>query len=460
MVDRTRGLTKGEMLRFVLEEEFIWELGEAVPAREPGSAGRPRQYPEWVMFLFDAMVTIHTSARKASAEICERWDLIREAAQRRYPEDPTMWPAERPPARHHWQYAKKRLRSEQILNIAVAAFEKRSAELAVEVGLCDPSGAGSVPHPDERRVMTGDGKVIAPLYKAKRGTPRVDRATGEIVGRKKADPTAELHVTGGGHPAYGNKFVMIATRGPEWHSRIVLSVDHVAGKGAEVATALGCVERIRPRLPGAQALLYDGAMRGSHHRKLMREAGLPVISPPTAAKAEAGDAERVEKRVFIETLEVDGELVHLYALGGQLGLLDFDGDGNEVFVPLARVNVLQRRNLDDTSRWYGEYRLPPSHGSTLIRVRADTTEEDRRRGLNRSENFRLFPPGDPDYERLYSIRSDIESNNRQLDDTLWLGRAHSVGAEAQLLDLLGYGLVFNSVASALARERRLDAQAA
>lgn len=69
--------------------------------------------------------------------------------------------------------------------------------------------------------------------------------------------------------------------------------------------------------------------------------------------------------------------------------------------------------------------------------------------------IRLFPPGDPDYDRLYSIRSDIESNNRQLDDTLWLGRAHSVGAKAQLLDLLGYAVVFNSVGSALARRQLL-----
>jgi hypothetical protein len=42
--------------------------------------------------------------------------------------------------------------------------------------------------------------------------------------------------------------------------------------------------------------------------------------------------------------------------------------------------------------------------------------------------------------------------NRALDDTLYLGRAHSVGRRRQLVEVLGYALTLNSLA--LHRHRR------
>ena len=47
--------------------------------------------------------------------------------------------------------------------------------------------------------------------------------------------------------------------------------------------------------------------------------------------------------------------------------------------------------------------------------------------LNRTENVRPIPPSDPDFARLYARRNDAESINRNLEDSLFLGRAHSVG---------------------------------
>ncbi len=88
----------------------------------------------------------------------------------------------------------------------------------------------------------------------------------------------------------------------------------------------------------------------------------------------------------------------------------------------------------------------------MVRVRLDTTEEDDKRGFNRTENLRAIAPSDPDYPRIYNRRPDIESINRALDDSMWLGRAHSVGHRRQLVDLLGYGLAVNSLA--LHRHRR------
>jgi len=73
-----------------------------------------------------------------------------------------------------------------------------------------------------------------------------------------------------------------------------------------------------------------------------------------------------------------------------------------------------------------------------------TSEEDRARGLNRAENLRAIPPGDPDFDRLFALRADAESINRHVEDTLYLNRAHSVGHLGQLLDMLAFGLMVNA----------------
>ena len=102
-------------------------------------------------------------------------------------------------------------------------------------------------------------------------------------------------------------------------------------------------------------------------------------------------------------------------------------------------------------RWYNDYQLPDCHGGELVTVRLHATEDDARRKFNRTENVRPIPADDPDFARLYPRRNDAESINRNLDDTLWLRRAHSLGHQRQTLNLLGYALMTNSLARARAR---------
>jgi hypothetical protein len=99
---------------------------------------------------------------------------------------------------------------------------------------------------------------------------------------------------------------------------------------------------------------------------------------------------------------------------------------------------------------YRSFALP--EGGTVT-VRIDTTKEDVERKLNRAENVRRIPPTDADFKRIYRRRSDIESINRVLDDTMWLGRAHSLGHARQLVNLLGFALMTNGLAIHLHRKR-------
>ena len=96
----------------------------------------------------------------------------------------------------------------------------------------------------------------------------------------------------------------------------------------------------------------------------------------------------------------------------------------------------------------------------MVTVRLHGTKDDRERRLNRPENVRVIPSSDPDFAKLYARRNDAESINRSLDDSLYLGRAHSKGQLRQQAELLGYALLVNSLALDRHRRRRREAAAA
>jgi hypothetical protein len=73
---------------------------------------------------------------------------------------------------------------------------------------------------------------------------------------------------------------------------------------------------------------------------------------------------------------------------------------------------------------------------------------------------RQNPPGDPDFEILYRRRNDAESINRNLDGTLWLRRAHSIGNRRQLLNMITYALGVNALSMHVHRHSLAPPQAA
>ena len=152
--------------------------------------------------------------------------------------------------------------------------------------------------------------------------------------------------------------------------------------------------------------------------------------------------------------------VRLYARGGAVGLARIQENGEPLFVELARVRTHRIRDKNGAYRWYNDYALPEEEGPGEITVRLHGTDEDQARGLNRPENVRPIPPGDPDFPKLYSRRNDAESINRGLDDSMYLGRAHSLGRLRQHAEVLGYALMVNSLTLHRHRHRRPTAVAA
>ncbi len=189
--------------------------------------------------------------------------------------------------------------------------------------------------------------------------------------------------------------------------------------GGEAATALACLERTAPLVPGAQGIVYDTALRGVHHQTILRDLGLLPINRVAAAKAGSKKARsdprqrRVEKLGFVETKAVtlaDGTTknIDLYAQGGAIGIGVLNADGELQFTPLPRIRT--HRNADKTGyRWYNDYRLPDRLGAGQITVRLHNDASDAARKFNRTENVRPIPATDPDFRDLFRRRNDAES---------------------------------------------------
>jgi hypothetical protein len=323
----------------------------------------------------------------------------------------------------------------------------------------DPDGPGSWTHPDLSRMLYADGKVVTPLFRAKPGDKQVDKTTGEIH-YPRVELDAGFHVEGTGEMVWGTKFVMIAARHPEPHSRFILDVACVEKPGAEAATALDHLVGLAPLIPGAQGVIYDTAFRGVHHQRLMRDLGWVSINRVTAnagsRKRPRKDRKRVEKTVYVETKTIrtpQGERqIRLISKGGRIGVGEVTETGKPIFVPLNRIRTHRNADKRGTYRWYNNSRLPEHLGGGVVTVRLHANSEDTKRKFNRAENVRQIPPGDPDFEVLYRRRNDAESINRHFDDTLWLRRAHSVGNRRQLLNMITYALGVNALSMHVRRQ--------
>ena len=202
-------------------------------------------------------------------------------------------------------------------------------------------------------------------------------------------------------------------------------------------------------------MIYDMALRGTHHQQLLRELGVICVNRVAAAESRKGEqtgwkGTRIEKSVHVEDRVQrlpDGttKTVRLFARAGAIGIVEFSESGEARFIALKRKRIHRNQLKDGLFAWYQDYLLPPAYGSGTITVRLHANDEDAARGLNRTENVRAIPQADRDFYKLYARRNDSESLNRSLEDSLYLSRAHSLGHARQQVEILGWALLVNSL---------------
>lgn len=460
MPSKTRtsaGVGALEKIEAILTNPALYELADEIPPAKREHGGRGRTYPDYMLLVYEALVSVYRSARQVEAELKHPvvWKFMRKTVRRRFPDDESNWLPSEPMRRHHYLYGRNRyLVCPEILEKLMHVHRKAASEQAAGIGLVDPDGPGSWTHPHLTRMLYADGKVVTPLYKAQAGDTKVDKKTGEIK-PLRYEPDAGLHFEGTGETAYGTKFVMVAVRSGEERGRMILDFDWVPKPGGEASVAMDCFSRVAPLVPGAQGVIYDTALRGVHHQMLLRELGLMPVNKVTAAekgskKPRRSEGQRVERNVHFEDKEVtlpDGSVrtLRLFARGGAVGVAEFTDTGEMVFKELTRKRTHRNRDKTGLYRWYNDYRLPEVYGGGTITIRLHGDASDVARKFNRTENIRPIAPSDPAFKKIYARRNDSESINRGLDDTMWLSRAHSIGHVRQTVNLLGHALMVNGL---------------
>lgn len=465
------GVSALEKIEAILTNPELYELADEIPPSKREHGGRGRTYPDYMLLVYEALVSVYRSARQVEAELKHPvvWNFMRKIVKRRFPDDRSKWLPSGPMRRHHYLYGRNRyLACPEIFDRLMRVHRKTSSEQAARIGLVDLDGPGSWTHPHLTRMLYADGKVVTPLFKAQAGDTKVDKETGEIK-TVRYEPDAGLHFEGTGETAYGTKFVMVAVRTGEQRGRMILDFSWVPKPGGEASIAMDCFARVAPLVPGAQGIIYDTALRGVHHQKLLRELGLMPVNKVTAAekgskKPRRSEGQRVEKIVHFEDKEVtlqDGSVktLRLFARGGAVGVAEFTDTGEMVFRELERKRTHRNRDKNGLYRWYNDYVLPSEYGGGTITIRLHGDDTDVARKFNRTENIRPIAPSDPDFKKIYARRNDSESINRGLDDTLWLTRAHSVGHLRQTVNLLGYALMVNGL-TLLEHHRRQELERA
>ena len=456
------GVSALERLEALVANDELYALADAVPAPDPVLGGRPRMYPVFMWLLFDALLSVYGSARKVEAELAHPiiWNHLRGLVRLRFPESPERWVPAIPMRRHHYLYGRTRWLADPAVLARLRDIHQASAvSQARQLGLLDPEGPGSWTHPDLARMAYADGKVVTPLFRFKPDSKVVDRRTGEIR-TPRFERDAGLHFEGTGETAWGTKWVLVAVRSGSIHGRIILDIDWVPTPGGEAEIAMKSIAALAANAPGLQGVIYDTALRGVHHQRLLRVLGLLSVTKVTAAQGVGPGRKgkrRVEKSTFVEQRAVtldDGTtlMIDLFARAGAIGVGVLNEAGDMVFTGLRRVRTSRAADKAGTYRWYNHYRLPDDLGGAVITVRLHGNDEDTKRRFNRTENVRPIPPSDPDFKNLYKRRNDAESINRALDDTLWLRRAHSTGHRRQHVNMLTHALGVNSLA--LQRHRR------
>lgn len=201
------------------------------------------------------------------------------------------------------------------------------------------------------------GKVVKARFKDPKRRRKVNKSTGEITEPKIVDPDAAEHTTGAGDKVYGLNFVMYHGRNSNENERLILGVAHAPKLGGEAKWATQAADDIIRRYPGMQALAYDGALRGTHIRKIQTTHGLPVAVPVQRRNGKPGDHDYED---VAEVRRPDGtkEAVRLHLVEGHPHLKTVDNLGDLLLVPLVHEKTARTQREDGTWRLYLTFSVP------------------------------------------------------------------------------------------------------
>jgi hypothetical protein len=446
---RTR--TRNRLIVGLADWDYLHQLAAVLPEHDPRAAGRPPDFPPVMMLIFGAAAWWLGGERAVEREFDEDrafWHSIRRRLLLRYPRYRGLQDDRHPMTRHHYRRYRDRYGiDDETFEGLREAFQVQSTRQATRMGLCYPSKK-SWTHPAVENAIVGDGTTFKPRLKAVPGDLQLDRRTGELTQRRydpdayivtRTDPETGEERDGPRGIAFGICSASVPGVDNECVILDTFAIKPLRGHD-EAALGVASIRDLAPLLPGAQYVTWDMAQRGKHRHEINK---IGLLWVGKTAKAPGGG----DKTALIGPMKLtapDGttDTVPAYAVNGALGIETIVA-GNTIFVAFERTKTLRRRG-----RWYNEYRVPDLpqvraelRGATC-RCRFDTTEQDRKQGLNRAEVLSAIPTIDPDFDRLY-IRNQAESVNALIKRKWWKDLAPAVGRPRQHFALLCAGLMIN-----------------
>ncbi|MHB1491767.1 MAG: hypothetical protein ACYCTH_14900, partial [Cellulomonas sp.] len=272
--DFTWGLD--DVARALAVFEPVHRIATQIPAKAPGSAGKPRAHPEVLYAMYMGMIGVSTSARQVAGWFRKphNWQWLRETWAREFgiELDPN------PPCRITCRNGLVRARA-YIPEIS-AEFRATAMEQAHEQGLLN--GPHTMVDPPRANVVVADGTVPKVRFKTSTYDELLKAPELKANGDRRSLPDARVHTEGGKNTVIGEKFVIMSARADKTaNTRVILDVRHCpsTSPAGEAKVAVNALLELRKTAPGMHGVFYDGALRSVNIDPLVK-AGLNVVSPP------------------------------------------------------------------------------------------------------------------------------------------------------------------------------------
>ena len=432
----------------------LWEMAEQLEADIHDSRprrGRKRLFTVFEALLFEA-VAFAVGYCGAERMLGDRrfWNRLRRAVRRHYRHNRRRRLTKRPISRsQHYRFAQKHL-SHTVIDQFQATMTDTCLDAVVALGGLDPT-AGSITHPDTTQLLVGDGTDLTFPHQ---GQPNVcryhDPDDPDHRCSDKNTPCYAMLREDTNTPAF--TAVKVLWRTPSPRERILVDFDLRTSGRSDGDIFVSKIEsfttRYAKRLVGFRGTVYDMAIKGRDHERLMQlgltHIGKVAREPGKIAEHTLGD---LRFRLPTEHNGNTHEELIVIAIDGA-PVIEVPGDDNRIrYLPLKRIRT-QLRPRDDGCTIYTEWAAPnhtavPEHlrgAVTLIRHNRTSDELDTDDGSRRAAALRLIPESDDDHDWLFGLREDSESSNRHLKYIL-RGQARSADSRRLRMCLLGYQML-------------------
>ncbi|MGB3411180.1 MAG: hypothetical protein WBA45_08270 [Microthrixaceae bacterium] len=434
----SRQLSKTEATIAVLSWPSLHDIASQISTAR---VGRPRQHPIALHLAWGALARLHGSGNRLDIETADRetWRQLLEIynqTARAHPLGVTVDVNCERLTSHTYRHVRDNLCSDENLEAFSRAFTIHSIIQAQALGLIRADGRGSLTHPSPERVIYGDGTVVRPIYKNRElNGKRIDLDAGEY--------------TRHDGKIVGNNIVFVATRGTQRHRRLILAVGRADGPGQEAAKATALIQNVLTEANGGiQAVVYDGAFRGSHHQILMDGHGIVVVNKvhPESHKDNERTYRKVPLGTWTHTVGKRGgrDCEHqLVVHNGDIHDAVLTDDGTiTLSPPLQRTQIRRHQRANKTWRLNLGVTIRCRHGSFTAWINPHPQPADP--GPGRTDQIRLIPPSCPDFAVIYGLRNDAEAINAEFKRTLVADRAPALGWRRQVLAAMSWAILNNS----------------